>query len=54
MKKEIRKLTVTGSGKTYYVTLPKWMVEELKWKKGKRVEIQLKGNSIQIVSDKKK
>ena len=48
MKKEVRKLTVTGKGKTYYVTIPKWMIEELKWRKGQKVEVNIKGQKIEI------
>lgn len=53
MKEEVRKITVAG-GTTYYVTIPKWMIEKLKWRKGQRVEIKLKGNSISIADWKKK
>lgn len=50
--RDVRKLTITGN-MTYYVTLPKWMIEKLKWKKGQKVEIKLKGNKI-VVEDWKK
>lgn len=45
---DIRKLTVTGN-KTYYVTIPRWMAEKLKWRKGQRVEIKMEKNNIKIV-----
>lgn len=51
--KKIRKLTITGKGKTYYVTLPRWMVEQLKWRKGKKVEIKLRGKGI-VIGDLKR
>jgi Ni/Co efflux regulator RcnB len=50
--KDIRKITVTGNG-TYYVTLPRWIIEKLKWRKGQRIEIKLRGNKIQIEDWKK-
>ena len=49
MKKDVRKLTVTGKGKTYYVTIPKWMIEKLKWRKGQKVEVRLKGEKVVVL-----
>jgi len=49
MKQEVRKIAVTA-GTTYYVTIPKWMIEKLKWRKGQKVEVKLKGNKI-VVGD---
>lgn len=45
--KDVGELTVTGN-KTYYFTLPKWMVEKLKWRKGRMVEIKLKGKRVEV------
>ena len=47
-KEIIRKLTVTGAGRSYYVTLPKEMVQELKWKKGQRVVVERNKEGIVI------
>lgn len=54
MKKEVRKLTVTGKGKTYYVTIPKWMIEKLKWRKGQKVELKLRGKTVSVQDWSKK
>jgi antitoxin component of MazEF toxin-antitoxin module len=51
--KDVRKLTITGNGKTYYITLPLWMIKELKWKKRQKVSIELEGEKI-ILKDWKK
>lgn len=45
--RDVRKLTITGN-KTYYVTLPKWMIEKLKWRKGQKVEPKLRGKKVTI------
>jgi len=45
---DIRKLSVIGQGKTYYLTLPKNMIEELGWRKGQKLVVKLKGSSIVI------
>ena len=50
MTKEIRKLTVTGSSGTYYITLPKKMIRHLKWKKGEKKTISQVGDKI-IIED---
>jgi len=47
---DIRKLNVTGNGKSYYFTIPRWMIEKLKWRKGQKVEIKLKGDKV-VVGD---
>jgi len=52
LKKEIRKIAVTA-GTTYYTTIPKWMIEELGWRKGQKVEIKLQGGKITIERVKK-
>lgn len=45
--KYIRKLTVTGQGKSYYVTLPLDLIKALKWKKGeKKVVYETEGKII--------
>jgi len=46
--KFIRKLTVTGKGKTYYLTFPQDIIRELKWKKGEKKIISLEGKTITI------
>lgn len=43
-----RKLTVTGAGETYYVTLPKQLIQKLKWKKGEFKTIVKKGDELII------
>jgi len=45
---EIRKLSVIGQGKTYYLTLPKNIIEELSWRKGQKLEVRLRGDTISI------
>lgn len=49
-KEHIRKLTVTGANNTYYLTLPKDVIRELKWKKGEKKVIRLDGKQI-IIED---
>ena len=44
---KIRKITVTGRG-TYALTLPKRAVQNLKWRKGQRVVIERKGETLVI------
>ena len=46
----IRKLTVTGKTSTYYVTLPKDVIHDLKWKKGQKLIVEKKGKQI-IIKD---
>lgn len=53
MKQEIRKITITG-GTTYYITIPKWMIEKLRWRKGQKVVVNLKGKKIEVEDWKKK
>ena len=43
----VRKIAVTGRG-TYSMTLPKAMVRNLKWRKGQRVVVERKGDSLVI------
>ena len=45
-KNNIRKITVTGNSGTYYVTLPKDLVRELKWRKGQKVIVTRQGNAL--------
>ena len=45
-EKEIRKLTVTGSTGTYYVTIPKWMIRDLKWRRGQRIMVTQRGERL--------
>jgi len=48
--KYVRKLTVTGPGKTYYLTLPRGMIKDLDWKKGEKKVISRKGKKV-VVED---
>ncbi len=50
---EVRKLTVTGRGTTYYLTIPQKMVRALKWKKGEKKVVRLGKDSI-VITDWKK
>ena len=45
---DVRKLTVTGRGTTYYITIPQSMIRQLKWKKGEKKTIRLEGDQIVI------
>lgn len=42
----IRKVTTTGETGTYYVTLPKEIVRNLKWRKGQNVIVFQKGKKL--------
>lgn len=44
--KELRKINTIGQHNSYYVTLPKWMIKELKWRKGQRVVVTKKYGKI--------
>ena len=46
----IRKLTVTGQGRSYYVTIPQTIIRQLKWKKGEKKVITKAGKRI-IIED---
>lgn len=52
--KEVRRLSVTGQGKTCFVTLPRAMMDELKWGKGHEVQIKMKNDKIVIKKVKAK
>ena len=47
---DVRKLSVIGQSRTYYLTLPKEIIDELKWRKGQKLKVQMKGRSI-IIKD---
>jgi bifunctional DNA-binding transcriptional regulator/antitoxin component of YhaV-PrlF toxin-antitoxin module len=49
MQKTIRKISTIGPGKTYYITLPRQMLRELKWRKGQKKIIFREGNKLIIV-----
>jgi bifunctional DNA-binding transcriptional regulator/antitoxin component of YhaV-PrlF toxin-antitoxin module len=49
-KANIRKLTVTGPGRSYYLTLPKKIIKALKWKKGEKKVVVKEGKRI-IIED---
>ena len=44
----IRKLTVTGKGQSYYVTLPKDIIKDLNWRKGEKKIVSQAGKKIVI------
>ncbi|RKX32631.1 MAG: hypothetical protein DRP71_11780 [Verrucomicrobia bacterium] len=48
----VRKITKTGNY-TYYVTIPKSLIEELGWKERQKVVVERKGTSL-VVRDWKK
>ena len=39
-KNDIRKISITGGARSYFVTLPKDEVEALRWRKGQRVVVE--------------
>lgn len=45
-----RKLTVTGSGKSYYLTLPREIIKELGWKKGE-FKVVIKDKNTIVIKD---
>jgi len=47
-KNDIRKISVTGGARSYFVTLPKDEVEALRWRKGQRVAVERKGKTLVI------
>jgi len=50
--KTIRKLQIVGKY-SYAITIPHWLIEELRWKKHQKLELIKKGSQI-IVKDWKK
>jgi len=48
--KAVRKIATTGPGRTYYLTLPREMVRQLKWRKGEKKIISQEGKRI-IIED---
>ena len=44
----IRKLAVIGQSRTYYLTLPKDIVDELNWRKGQKLTVVRRGDSVVI------
>ena len=52
--KNIRKLTVTGNGRSYYVTLPREIIRELKWKKSEKKVVLMEYGRIIIEDWKEK
>jgi len=47
-KSDIRKISVTGASRSYFVTLPKDEVETLRWRKGQRVVVEREGSTLVI------
>ena len=50
MAENVRKLQVVSGSKTYIVSIPLDMIKQLKWKKGRKVVVELKGKEV-IVKD---
>jgi len=48
MDMAVRKLTTTGKGNSYYVTIPKKIIQNLNWRKGQRVVIEQDNESVVI------
>ena len=48
MKKKVRKLTKSGNGRSYVLTLPKEWVIELGWKGKQKLELSRYGDGILI------
>jgi len=46
--KNIRKITVTGETGTYYVTIPKDIIRDVKWRRGQRVIVSKRGRRVII------
>jgi len=46
--KFIKKLTVTGKGKTYYLTFPQEIIRSLNWRKGEKKIVRQDGKKITI------
>lgn len=46
----VRKLAVIGQSRTYYLTLPKNIVDELNWRKGQKLTVERRGESV-IIKD---
>ncbi len=51
--KNIRKISKTGDY-SYYVTIPREYIAELKWRKGQKVTVKKVGNKLVIEDWKKK
>lgn len=47
-QRSIRKIAVTGPGKTYYFTVPRQMIKELNWRKGEKKIIFRQGDKLVI------
>lgn len=47
-RSDIRKISVTGEARSYFVTLPKDEVEALRWRKGQRVLVERVGQTLVI------
>ncbi len=47
-RSDIRKISVTGEARSYFVTLPKDEVEALRWRKGQRVVVERAGETLVI------
>ena len=49
-EEKIRKIATTGAYDTYFITLPKEMIRELRWKKGEKKVIKKDSKRI-IIED---
>jgi bifunctional DNA-binding transcriptional regulator/antitoxin component of YhaV-PrlF toxin-antitoxin module len=49
-KEKIRKLTVTGAGRSYYIILPREIIKDLNWRKGEKKIVRQEGKKI-IIED---
>jgi bifunctional DNA-binding transcriptional regulator/antitoxin component of YhaV-PrlF toxin-antitoxin module len=43
-----RKIGTTGANASYFLTIPKDVIKKLKWRKGQRVVVERKGETIVI------
>ena len=49
----LRKIQQSGEKGSYHITLPVFIIRELKWKEGQRVVVKKRGKGISIVDYKK-
>ena len=50
VKEKVRKLTITGPGRSYYIILPREIIKDLNWKKGEKKVVKQDGRKI-IIED---
>ena len=44
--RQIRKLSKTGGGKSFAITLPMEYIKKLKWKEKQKLQVEMKGRTI--------